>query len=116
MRSFDFKDEVDSWKKVHSVNLSENPDEKEEFNAPEEKENNQEIRKKERNMEEKGIRTMYYTRNNLEILEDKQKLNEVLVTEVPRKYHESPEVIQAKELEYNNFQKFDAFDEVEDIG
>ena len=49
-------------------------------------------------MEEKGIRTMYYTRNNLEILEDEQKLNEVLVTEVPRKYHESPEVIQSIEL------------------
>ena len=46
-------------------------------------------------MEEKGIRTMYYTRNNLEILEDEQKLNEILVTEVTRKYHDSPEVIQA---------------------
>ena len=44
------------------------------------------------------------------------KLNEVLVTEVPRKYHNSPEVIQAKELEFKNFQKFKAFDEVEDVG
>ena len=42
-------------------------------------------------------------------------MNEVLVTEVPRKYHNSTEVIQAKELEFNNFQKFEAFDEVEDI-
>ena len=92
VRSFDFKDEVDSWKKVHSVNFSENPNEKEEFIVPAENENNQEIRKKERNMEEKGIWTMYYTRNNLEILEDEQKLNKVLVTEAPRKYHESPEV------------------------
>ena len=67
-------------------------------------------------MEEKGVKTMFYTRNNLEILENKQKLNEILVTEVPRKYHNSPEVIQAKELEFNNFQKFEAFDEVEDVG
>ena len=86
VRSFDFKDEVDSWKKVHSVNFSKNPKEEEEFIVPTEKENNQEIQKKERNMEEKGIRTMYYTRNNLQILEDKQKLNEVLVTEVPTTY------------------------------
>ena len=62
VRSFDFKDEVDSWKKVHSVNFSKNPKEEEEFIVPTEKENNQEIQKKERNMEEKGIRTMYYTR------------------------------------------------------
>ena len=101
------KDEVDSWKKVHSVNFCENP---------KEKENNQEIRKKDRHMEEKGVRAMFYTRNNLEILEDEQKLNEVLVTEVPGKYHNSPEVIQAKELEFNNFQKFEAFNEVKDIG
>ena len=101
------KDEVDSWKKVHSVNFCENP---------KEKENNQEIRKKDRHMEEKGVRAMFYTRNNLEILEDEQKLNEVLVTEVPGKYHNSPEVIQAKELEFNKFQKFEAFNEVKDIG
>ena len=81
-----------------------------------EKESVQEIRKKERHMEEKGVKTMFYTRNNLEILENKQKLNEILVTEVPRKYHNSPEVIQAKELEFNNFQKFEAFVEVEDVG
>ena len=56
VRSFDLKDEVDSWKKVHSVNFCENP---------KEKENNQEIRKKERHMEEKGVRAMFYTRNNL---------------------------------------------------
>ena len=49
-----------------------------------EKESNQEIRKKERHMEEKGVKTMFYTRNNLEISENEQKLNEVLVTEVPR--------------------------------
>ena len=67
-------------------------------------------------MEEKGVWTMFYTKNNLEILEDEQKLNEVLVTEVPRKYHNSPEIIQAKELEFNNFQKFETFNEVEDIG
>ena len=103
VRSFDFRDEVDSWKKVHSVNFCENS---------KDKENNQEIRKKERHMEEKGVRTMFYTRNNLEILEDEQKLNEVLVTEVPRKYHNSPEVIQATEMEFNNFQKFKAFDKV----
>ena len=85
VRSFDFRDEVNSWKKVHSVNFCENS---------KEKENNQEIRKKERHMEEKGVRTMFYTRSQ-----------EVLVTEVPRKYHNSPEVIQ----------KFEAFDNVEDI-
>ena len=107
VRSFDFRDEVDSWKKVHSVNFCKNS---------KEKENNQGIRKKERHMEEKGVRTIFYTRNSLEILEDEQKLNEVLVTEVPRKYHNSPEVIQAKELEFNNFQKFEAFNGVEDIG
>ena len=35
-------------------------------------------------MEEKGVKTMFYTRNNLEISENEQKLNEVLVTDVPR--------------------------------
>ena len=67
-------------------------------------------------MEEKGIQVMFYTKNNLEILQDEQKLNEVMVTEVPRKHHNSPEVIQAKELEFKNFQKFDAFNKVEDVG
>ena len=79
----------------------------------EEKETDQEIRMKERFMEEKGIRTMFYVKNNMDILEDEQKLNEVLVTEVPRQYRSSPEVIQAKEQEFSNFKKFD---EVEDIG
>ena len=38
-------------------------------------------------MEEKGIRVMFYAKNNMEVLEDEQRLNQVLVTEIPRKYH-----------------------------
>ena len=39
-----------------------------------------------------------------------------MVTEIPRKFHNTPEVLQAKKDEINNFQKFDAYKEVEDVG
>ena len=39
-----------------------------------------------------------------------------MVTEIPRKFHNTPEVLQAKKDEINNFQKFDAYKEVEDGG
>ena len=50
MRSFDFRDEVDCWKTVHSVNLCE---------SLQERETSKETRMKERDIEEKGIRTMF---------------------------------------------------------
>ena len=37
-------------------------------------------------------------------------------TEIPRKYHNAPEVIEAKESEITNFNRFEAYEEVDDIG
>ena len=67
-------------------------------------------------MEEKGTRVMFYTQNNMNILENEQKINQVMVTEVPKRFHNTPEVIESKQREYNNFLKFNAFEEIEDVG
>ena len=42
--------------------------------------------------EEKNIRVMFYTKNNLEVLEDEQNL---MVMGIPRKYYNAPEAVQA---------------------
>ena len=39
-----------------------------------------------------------------------------MVTEVPKRFHNTPEVIESKQREYNNFLKFNAFEEIEDVG
>ena len=67
-------------------------------------------------MEEEGVKVLFYTQNKEEVLEDEEKVQEVLVTEIPRKYHNSPEVLAAKEVEMSNFHKFQAYEEVEDVG
>ena len=62
---------------------------------------------------------MFYTARHqglLEEIEDQKKYNKVLATEIPKKFHKSPEVIEAKAAEISNFIRFDAFAEVEDLG
>ena len=79
-------------------------------------ETTKETREKEIQMDEKGVKVLYYTQNNMQILESEQRINEVLVTEIPKKYHNAPEVIEAKESEITNFNRFEAYEEVDDIG
>ena len=50
------------------------------------------------------------------ILEDNKKVQEVMVTEIPKRLHKSPEVIATKEAEMEKFIRFEVFQEVEDIG
>ena len=40
----------------------------------------------------------------------------VLATEIMKKFHNSQQVIQSKEVEHKNFIKFDAYEEVENAG
>ena len=79
-------------------------------------ETTKETREKEIQMDENGVKVLYYTQNNMQILESEQRINEVLVTEIPKKYHNAPEVIEAKESEITNFNRFEAYEEVDDIG
>ena len=54
---------------------------------------------------------MFYTARHqglLEDIEDQEKYNEVLATEIPKKFHKSPEVIEAKAAVMANFTRFDA--------
>ena len=59
---------------------------------------------------------MFYTARHqglLEDIEDQEKYNEVLATEIPKKFHKSPEVIEAKAAVMANFtRRF----EVQDLG
>ena len=80
-----------------------------------EKETSTEMKKKDQQMDQKGTQVLFYAmREN--ILDDDKKIQEVLVTEIPKKFHKSPEVIEAKEAEMSNFIRFEAFEEVEDEG
>ena len=60
-------------------------------------------------MDENGVKVLYYTQNDMEILQSDEKINEVLVTEIPKKFHNAPEVIEAKESEITNFNRFEAY-------
>ena len=62
---------------------------------------------------------MFYTARHqglLEEIEDQNWYNKVLATEIPKKYHKAPEVIEAKAGEMENFIRFNNFEEVEDQG
>ena len=105
-KSYDFSYEVEKWNKVNMVHFTE---------EVKETETRKEIRQKEIEMEQEGTKILYYAMRE-DILEDEKKVNDVLVTEIPKKLHGSPEVIEAKELEMSNFIKFGAYQEVEDEG
>ena len=47
---------------------------------------------------------------------DEEENYEIFTTEIPSKQQNTPEVIAAKEIEYENYVKFDAFKEVKDVG
>ena len=72
-------------------------------------ETTKETREKEIQMDGKGGKVLYYTQNNMQLLEIEQRRNEVLVTEIPKKYHNAAEVIEAKESEITNFNRFEAY-------
>ena len=105
-RSFDFAQDVKEWENVHLVHFTEEVSDKE---TPEV------MKKKDKEMDHKGTQLLYYTMRE-DILEDDKKVQEVLVTEIPKRFHNSPEVIAAKELEMTNFIKYQAFEEVKDEG
>ena len=105
-RSFDFSHDVSEWKNINMVHFTE---------EIQEKETSAEMKKKDQQMDQKGTQVLFYAmREN--ILDDDKKIQEVLVTEIPKKFHKSPEVIEAKEAEMSNFIRFEAFEEVEDEG
>ena len=105
-RSYDFSTEVEEWNNINMVHFTED--------VPE-KETAKEIQEKDKQMDQKGTQVLFYAMRE-DLLEDERKVQEVLVTEVPKKYHNSPEVITAKEAEMANFIRFEAFEEVEDVG
>ena len=47
---------------------------------------------------------------------DEDEVYEIFATEIPPKEQNTPEVIAAKQVEYDNYVKFDAFEEVKDNG
>ena len=47
---------------------------------------------------------------------DEDEVYEIFATEIPPKEQNTPEVIAAKQVEYDNYVKFDAFEEVKDVG
>ena len=68
---------------------------------------------------DEGTRIMFYTARHpglLEEMENQERYNKVLATEIPKKYHNTPEVIEAKEAEMGNFIRFKAFEDIEDQG
>ena len=68
--------------------------------------------------ESEGVNFLFYTREirNTVIPLDEEEILEVFATEIPTKYQNTPEVIAAKQVEYDNYVKFEAFEEVEDKG
>ena len=105
-RSFDFSHDVSEWKNVNMVHFTE---------EVHKKETSAEMKKKDQQMDQKGTQVLFYAMRE-DILDDDKKIQDVLVTEIPKKYHKSPEVIEAKETEMSNFIRFEAFEEVNDEG
>ena len=66
--------------------------------------------------DQKGTQLLFYAMSEENILEDNKKVQEVMVTEIPKRLHKSPEVIATKEAEMEKFIRFEVFQEVEDIG
>ena len=55
-------------------------------------------------------------RQKLDKIKTELNPNKTPISKVPEKYHNSPEAIEAKEMEINNLPKYGAFEEVEDHG
>ena len=110
IRSFDFSNDVSEWQNINVVHFAEDIIEKEEKT-----DSAKEMRRKELQMEEKGTQLLFYALRT-DVLDDERKVEEVMVAEVPKKYHKSPEVVAAKESEMENFQRFEAYEEVKDVG
>ena len=51
-----------------------------------------------------------------EFFENIERIIEVMATDIPKKEWDTPEVIEAMERELSNYVKYDAFEEIEDIG
>ena len=88
LRSFDFSKDVKEWKNVHHVHFTE---------GIQEKETSQEMKKREKVKDQRGTKLMFYAILEEGILEDEKRYNEVLVTEIPEKFHKSPEILPQKQ-------------------
>ena len=92
--SFDFVDEVDSWRVVQRPQSAQRMDVKSKEN------------------EQLGV---FFLKNKSHINEslfETDNVNEAFVTNIPGKYHDHPDVIKAKHEEYNKWKTYEAFEEV----
>ena len=62
----------------------------------------------EKEFEHTGV---WFLGNSCEEMSD-EDTNDVYVTEIPIQYHNHPSVIKAKEAELDNYEKYDAYEEV----
>ena len=116
-KHYDFLTEVETWKYKNILFAEEA--------RSNEREDANEMRGKEAEMEAKGVSHMFYTNrfgfddedlSEDDFLKNVERVVTVLATEVKKSEHNSPEVIDAKNRELENYVKFDAFEEVEDEG
>ena len=65
-----------------------------------------------------GVKYLFFTnmmKNSVETINE-EEVYEIFATEIPSKQQNTPEIIAAKQVEYDNYVKFNAFEEIEDIG
>ena len=82
-KSFDFSKDVKEWKNVHNLHFIE---------EVKEKETSQEMKRRPKMDNQRRTKLMFYALREEDALEDEKKYNEIMVTEIPKGLHKSPEV------------------------
>ena len=82
-KSFDFSKDVKEWKNVHNLHFIEEVNEKE---------TSQEMKRRPKMDNQRRTKLMFYALREEGALEDEKKYNEIMVTEIPKGLHKSPEV------------------------